>query len=181
MSDDLHKQIIQLRNNLKSDIEKYKNNIGKHMAQDIATDLTEYAQNVIEDFYSQYNPRDKGTHPNRFYYKRHGNFRDVPQRYYKKRGDIFICGVDLESNLPDVYWGAYSEPEQVFNRVMFGGLHGYASLGIPKWITNIPPVFTPSPYDRIKKKYDEIIDDYSFYEKSAAIKARKDKYILLFK
>lgn len=199
MGSDIHSQITELRNNLKSDLIKYQNNIGKYMAQAIAKDLTNYAQSVIEDFYDQYDPKDPETHPKRFsysrmnkkgenityykrfYYTRHGNFRDVPQMYYKKRGEIFIGGVDLMDNLPDVYWGAYSDPTQVFNRVIFGGLHGYASLGIPNGIQNIPPIFDPSPYERIKKRHDEIIADHSKYENEAVEKAKKDNYILLFR
>lgn len=175
MGNNIHSQIRELREALKSDFIKYQNNIGRHITQKMTDDLTDYAKSVIEDFYDQYTPKES------IHYKRHGYFRDVPQRYYKKRGDVFIGGVDLINDLPDVYFGSYSEPEQVFNRVIFGGLHGYASLGIPKGITTIPPEFQPSPYDRIAQRRDEILNNYLDYIDEAVEKSKKDSYAILFK
>lgn len=195
MGSDIHSQINSFRNDLRNDLIKYKNNIGRHIAQAISKELTDYAKSVIKDFYDDYNPRDPkthserfhykdnvgGTHYRRFYYKRHGNFNNVPQEYYKKRGEYFIGGVDLNADLPDVYWGSYSAPDEVFNRVIVAGLHGFASLGMPHTIQVIPPIFKPSPYVRIKEKYDEIVKNPSKYEKDAVAEAKKDNYIMLFR
>lgn len=173
MSNDIHAQIMAMREDLKSDMEAYGKNIAKHMAQDIAMDLTEYSEQVMSDFYADYNPKS---------YSRHGNFYNISRRYYKKRGDLYIGGVDLLRNeLPDVYSGSYSEPFYVFNRVVFEGLHGFASLTIPNTITNTPPNFSPPPYARVLKKRDEILNNIDQYETAAANKAKKDNYVYLFK
>ena len=176
MADDIHEQLRTLKEELMKDCIKYEQNIAKYMAQKITEDITEYSKNVIKDFYDQYNPHDPSTHVDKFYYYRHGNFNKVPKRHYRKRGDMYVCGVYLERNLPDVYWGSHSEPEQVFNRVIFGGLHGMASLNIPNGIKNVPPKFEPSPYIRIREKFKEIQKNPTEYENYARKKAQQDTY-----
>lgn len=176
MADDIYAQIKSLKEEILEDCLKYERNIAKYMAQKISDDMTDYSNSIIEDFYNQYNPHDPITHPNGFYYYRHNNFLKVVKRHYRKRGDSFVCGVELEKNLPNVYRGAYSSPEQVFNRVIFGGLHGYASLNIPKGITNVPPIYDPSPYMRIQKRIMDIYNDPTEYENYARSKAQKDSY-----
>lgn len=174
--DDIHSRIIELRENLKSDIIKYGQNIAKYMAQDIADDLTKYAKSIIEEFYGQYDPEDASKHNGLVYYYRHWNFRKVPKRYYKKRGNVYTCGVDLNDELPNVYRGTNSSPIAVYNRVMNEGLHGLASL-----TSATVPTYNPSPFFKIKKKYEEINNDSTDYENKAELKARNDNYVLLFK
>ena len=191
---EIQKQMTELRETLKADFIKYTNNVGRYMAQEIGHDLTDCAKSVIEEFYAQYNPKDPTMHTktttisrggksytyNKYYYTRHYNFREVPRQYYKKRGDVYTGAVILDNNLPDVYKGMDSNPQQVFGRVIFMGLHGYASMGYPTGIVNIPPIFTPSPYSRLEKKRDEIRNNFMQYKQRAQKKAENDKYTYLF-
>lgn len=164
MGADIHTQIEQMRKELEADFEKYGENIAKYAAQDIATVLTEEANQAISYFYSSYDPK---------YYLRHDNFWKTYKRYYKNRKPFFIGGVNFINNLPDVY---DSPVQQVFNRVIYGGFHGPSSL----YYHNPAPMY-PFPLKRVTDKRDEIIQNISLYTDKAANKAKKDTYNYLFR
>ena len=154
-----------------SDINKFKYNIGKNFAELVANELTKEAKNAIDDFYNQYDPEDPSMHNGRVYYYRHWNFRKSFRTYYKNRSPKFVGGVELlQDELPDVYSGKNSSPQSVFDRVYLG-LHGIASLqdlGIPR--------LKPTPIRRILEKQKYIVENQDLYTNKAINIALRDTY-----
>lgn len=158
-------QMLQIKENLKSDLIKYGNSIAKHTARIISDELTQEARFAIEDFYNQYEPK---------HYYRHMNFRKSFKRSYKNRSPIYSGGVELlEDLLPNVYSGRNSKPESVFWRVYLG-YHGIASM------QGYAPIMKPSPIQRLYNKKNEILNNQDKYISLAEKYAKEDSYIYLF-
>lgn len=168
----------QFQKEIESDAYKYATNIAKNIAKQIANDMYEETSSAIERFYKDWDPEDPTNHNGHVYYYRHWNFKKSYKKYYKDRNPYFIGGVYLlPQNIPDVYTGKRSAPEDVFRRVYLG-YHGIASFQPtnPK-----VPIMAPSPIRIINDKFKEIEKNIGAYESKAAKLARKDNYIRLFR
>ena len=163
---------------IESDAYKYATNIAKNMAKLIANDMYEETSSAIEKFYKNWDPEDPTNHNGRVYYYRNWNFRRSYERYYKNRDPYFIGGVYLlPQNIPNVYTGKRSNPEDVFRRVYLG-YHGIASF--QKTNPQVP-IMDPSPIRIINDKFRYIEKNIDKYENQAKEIAKKDKYIRLFR
>lgn len=189
--DDATKQLIQLRKQLKEDIENYQYNLGLCMGQEIANDLTETAHLAITNFYS-WKPE---------YYERHWNFWNSYRKVHTNHNGVRTAGVELLlEQFPDDYktqrsklpsgkyisttkYDSYSrfDPKDIFWRVYGFGWHGIASLEKNKNGEWRAPTMSPSPYQLLINKRDEIIKNSDKYQKKASNMARRKKYNLLFK
>lgn len=155
-----------LRKLIMDDLKQYQKNFSLHMGQEIADALTEEAHNAIRDFYASY-------HPNPESYVRHYNFWKSYQRIHTNNNGRRLAGVKLLiDELPDVYNGRESSPQDVFYRVYLGA-HGIASY------QGKIPFMSPTPFTRLYKKRKEIVENYDYYVKRAYEKAKKDKYKII--
>ena len=169
------------RKDIEKDARDYATNIAKIMAKDIADEMTEVASSAIEDFYNQYDPEDLSTHGGEIYYYRHWNFEKSFKRFYRNHDPRYYGGIELTmSDLPNVYHGTNSAPQNVFWRV-YAGYHGIASFMSAKGKTNIPvPIMSPSPMERINSRFDYIQKHLKDYENKATKEAKKKKYKYIF-
>lgn len=131
----------------------------KSAAQKIADELTLYAKSTILDFYIGYDPIK--------YSRQHGLF-DTSTRYYKNaHGNIFYGGVELHPGSGSYSGWSCGHPVGVSADwpsalAVFSGKHGYVEA-FPHAISNVPPQMSPSPYELIQKRRDEIINNIDSY------------------
>lgn len=163
----------EFRNQLISEIKQLEKDECKYMAQMIANDLTQEARNAIVEFYS-WKPE---------YYIRNYNFWKAFKKVHINKGEKRVAGVELMiDSFPNDYirkstrnslldnsyksstrYFSYSmqRPEDVYFRVVYGGWHGIASL------QGNAPTMSPSPYEKIIDKQEEIIKNQEIYKRRA--------------
>lgn len=160
-----------------NDLKAYGKNFNLHLGQEIANALTEEAHMAIKEFYS--------WHPK--IYKRHYNFWHSYRKYHRNINGRRFAGVKLLlDEFPDDYrkqsghtkYSSYSSaaPEDVFWRVYGFGWHGIASLQVNDNGEFRAPTMSPSPYERLINKRNEIITNQDYYAELAYKRAKKDKY-----
>ena len=179
---EIERQLKVTRKVIENDVKQYRLNIIQYMARDIANELKESAHLAIKEFYKSYQP--DLTKP--YTYRRHYNFWYTYHTSIKPvagREGALQTGVRF-TYVPDEYSNVskptslddYDHPLYVFERVYFQGIHGIG--GVMKGV----PALDPTPWEKIEKKRDEIIDNFDIYQQKAEAKAqRKGGYSVLFK
>lgn len=143
---------------IEAELERIATEKIKGAASKIADDLTKFSEHTILGFYDHYQPK---------VYKRHGGLSGTYSRFYSNsHGNIFYGGVDLHPGTGTYKgWenGGYVsvDPEWPSALAIFNGMHGNVEV-LPK-AGSIPPRMSPSPYELIVKKRDEILNNLDSY------------------
>lgn len=143
---------------IEKEIKKIATEKLKGAASKIADELTKFAEYTILGFYDHYQP---------IVYKRQGGLSTTYKRIYEnKHGNIFYGGVDLHPGSGSYRgWenGGYVsvDPEWPSALAIFNGMHG--NVGVLPKAGSIPPRMSPSPYELIEKKRDEILNQLDYY------------------
>lgn len=155
-----------LIDDIAKDLKTYSSNVAKFAAIEVRDQLAQTAHDAIESFYNDYKPTE--------YYRNYYNFRKKSYKkyYHDAHGTTFTGGIEFTpeemdelyiNHSADGFWGAPAE--LVFEKVM-AGWHG---LSAPY---NVTSKMTPSPMDKIKKRYEQLCKS-AYVVNKAEEKARK--------
>lgn len=148
---------------IESDLDHYKNTLGRSLAGQFRDELTLAATNAMGEFYGDYTPNQ---------YKRHYyNFMEYAfRKYYSNpHNSIFRGGVELTPNLlKDIY---AESTDKVYEDVFIEGYHGPNEYA--------PKKKEKSPLEMIYEKQNEIYKDPMPYIERAKEIAKKGKYKIL--
>ena len=121
-------------------------------ASKIADELTQEARNAISDFYNHY--------PNPVLYKRQGGLNSSYKRFYRNpHGTVYRGGVELMPGSGSYHSCISREAvgsDFVSALAIFNGEHGNVQA-LPYSVNTIPPVMSPSPYEKIEEKRNAIL------------------------
>lgn len=159
----------------KRDVEKYRNNIARFVAESVRDEMMETAYNAILDFYDSYTPAKPPKGYRRHYY----NFKEKSFRpYFKDHGNGRATGgiVLSPEEMDDIYRAsrvAGLGTEFVFNLV-YEGYHGWdVSTSAEEATGGFGTRMQPTPYEILEAKYKEIKNNLDPYIKQAEKKANK--------
>lgn len=145
-------------NDVEDEIRQYCKKVLSNVAGQIRDELTQEAQNAIEDFYNDYNPL--------YYHRHYWNFYNNSfKKYYSNaHGVIFRGGVELTpQNMSDIY---KEKPEWVFDSV-YAGFHGIAGMFVSPKTFTVTPRMNPSPMEMLLAKRDNIVKNIDTYVANA--------------
>ena len=127
-------------------------------ASKIADELTQEAQLAIDDFYGHYSP---------VRYHRQGGLKDSFTRYYRNaHSTIYHGGVELHPGSGSYHGRVNGErvsvgADWVSALSIFNGMHGNVeAFGKPVFV---PPRMSPTPFERVTKKCDDIVSHIQDY------------------
>lgn len=127
-------------------------------AKKIADELTKFSEHAILGFYDHYQP---------IKYKRQGGLSQSYSRVYKNaHGNIFYGGVDLHPGGGSYFGWSGGRRVSVDSEwpsalAIFNGMHGNVEAFSND--ASIPPRMSPSPFELIEKKRDEILNNIDMY------------------
>lgn len=157
---------------LSQELERYSKEIAKQLAIETREKLFKEADNAISDFYSHYDP---------LYYKRHQpigyNIRKSFRKYYHApHGNIYSGGIEMSSDWMD---DVYRYDKDYIATLIYSGFHGNV-LMFPFTVSNVPPIMSPSPIERILEVRNDIVKNINKIVSPISVKIRQTgnyKYI----
>lgn len=134
----------KIKEELVDPLEKLLQEAVEKTAEDILTEIETAYENVIQEFYNDYTPKNGGP----IWYKRTGasfygsNAYDTlinPSTLYLQ-GDTYITGIDVHSQFVEnnpygvnPYRADVNSPSWVFDRTFNEGIHGFTAAEVDIW------------------------------------------------
>lgn len=152
------------KKDLEKDIKKWVDSYAKTYCHKAAKEITRFAKNAIDLFYSQYEPK---------FYNRMDDLKNNSYTpYYHNNGRIVYGGVLISANKMQPYNGAGITKEEIAMGTWRHGLHGFENHNPSEKIHTYPPIVMVQLAMNDKKFLDNL-------DKYASMIARKQKYTSL--